>query len=106
VRRFPLNLPGWPSSVGLFHFAGTFLAPRKSGCADKLYSHGLEFMAVIAIVSRIAATSVKATQLLHWLASSASTDKSYLMLLLWVIHVLLFLCAVVVITQHSGWFNA
>jgi len=56
-------------------------------------------MAVIAIVSRILATSDKATQ-------PVLTDKSYLMLLLWTIHVLLFLCAVVVITQHSGWFNA
>jgi hypothetical protein len=61
-------------------------------------------MAVIAIVSRILATSAKATQSPHGLASPVLTDKSYLMLLVWAICVLLFSCGMVAITQHSEWF--
>ena len=58
-------------------------------------------MAVIAIVSTILASHAKPTQ-----TSQNRLALSYLMLPVLAICVLLFLCGIVAITEHSEWFNA
>jgi hypothetical protein len=90
-------LPGWPSAGQAFSFpaAGTLLAAVKLRHAP---THmGPNIMAVIAIVSTILASHVTPQNRLA---------LSYLMLPVLAICVLLFLCGIVAITEHSEWFNA
>jgi len=61
-------------------------------------------MAVIAIMSIILTSRIEPRQ--TWPASSVMTDNNYLVLLVWAICVLVFLCGVVALTEHSQWFNA
>jgi hypothetical protein len=85
-------LPGW-SSAGRAFFIGNIT--RVIGC-DSCHSPTMRFLA--SSLQRRVRGRCGFTHIV------ILTDETYEIVLIWTICVLLFLCGVVALTQHSQWF--